>query len=142
MDEPRTPLSAGQAPFAYLLFARSELITGSEGYLVADQLAKHRWQRMFLPVSSDPGSAPESEGSRDFPYEVGHCVRLAVEIAHSAGVPLRVIDIATAAADPELVDRWVTPETILPLLVSPRGETLEGPSSFVPAEVREFFQRR
>ncbi len=132
------------APLAYgsfLLFARSEPLTGKEGYLVAEQQARARWSRLFVPLppeapvrGTDPADPP-----RDFPWDVGLCVRLAVEIAESTHVPLRIIDLAHPDNDPELAARWIHESTVLPLLVSPTGRSMEGPDRFVPKELRRFY---
>jgi hypothetical protein len=128
---------------SFLLFARSEAIRGDEPHLVAERLARHRWLRFVAPVGPDSPPVPrEGPESRGFPGEVGLCVRLAVEIAESKGIPLRVIDLAAASEDLELIAKWVRPETVLPLLISPNGESLEGPGWFVPAELRHFLGAR
>ena len=81
---------------------------------------------------------PQGQRRWEFPEEVGQCVRLAVELAGRLGRDVRVVDLNGPAVDVEQVRRWVSPETLLPLLVSPDGRRLEGIGSFVPSTLRAF----
>jgi hypothetical protein len=54
------------------------------------------------------------------------------------GKALKVVDVNRPSGDQGLVQRWVTRETLLPLLVSPNGRRLEGIESFVPSRLKDF----
>lgn len=51
---------------------------------------------------------------------------------------MKVVDVHRPAGDHDLVERWVTRETPLPLLVSPNGGRLQGIESFVPSRLKHF----
>ena len=123
----------------FLLFAASEPLRGNEGYAVASTFHRLRGPFQLPPEHPVPGLRTQ-EGQRRwaFPEEVGQCVRLAVELAGRLGRDVRVVDLNGPAVDVEQVRRWVSPETLLPLLVSPDGRRLEGIGSFVPSTLRAF----
>ncbi len=128
----------------FVLFAASEPVRGDEGYRVASRLPRFRAFQFASPAGSGSNAAAGSDGGPpyEFPGEVGRCVRLAVELAESASVALHVIDLHQPGDASALVERWVTPETLFPLLVAPDGRRLEGAASFVPSTLRSFYRGR
>ena len=76
-----------------------------------------------------------------FPVEQRTCIRLVDELAESLGRTVMVIDVNWPEFHTDLVERWVGPNTLLPLLVAPDGRRLEGLESFVPSIVRRFLSQ-
>jgi hypothetical protein len=128
----------------FVLFASSERVRGDEAYVVASSLSRFRAFQFFAPTGPDPKATRDPDGGPryEFPGEVGRCVRMAVELAKSTSTALRVIDITRPGDAGDLIQRWVTPETLFPLLVAPDGRRLEGIDWFVPSIVRKFYRGR
>lgn len=68
--------------------------------------------------------------------------RMVLDLATRCGATVKVVDVDRPGADLPLVERWVTPDADLPLLVRPDGARLEGAASFVPSKVAAFLQGR
>lgn len=125
----------------FLLFAEKEPLRGDEAYVVASQF--HRLRGFFQLPPKHPARIQEPDGSRrwDYPPDISECLRVTVSVATSLDKPVRLVDVSHPGADWELVDRLVSAETLLPLLVAPDGRRLEGLDSFVPSRVKEFLAR-
>ena len=127
-------------PGPFLVFAASEPVRGDEGYALAASF--HRL-RVFLQLPPqrplEVVREPSGERRWAFPADVGRCVRVAVEVALSLGRTVHVVDVSRPADDRGLVERWVGPDTILPLLVASEGRRLQGIDAFVPSRLRAFF---
>jgi len=126
------------APGPFLLFVASEPLRGDEGYVVTSQF--HRLRAFLQLPPKSPARTRDASGRtlREPPEDVGRCLRAAVEVAAELGTTVRVIDLERPGEDAALVERYVRPESLLPLLVSPHGERLEGMDAFVPSRLRRF----
>jgi hypothetical protein len=103
-----------------------------------------------IPVSrssNPPGDVPplgeaaaSTTGDRPWhlPPEQLRCVDLVLSVARRERKEVTVVDVNRASAQQALVDRWVGPKDVLPLLVRPDGARLEGVEEFVPQRVRRF----
>lgn len=123
-------------PRRFLLFAGGEPDRGDDGRGMASQLGPFK-RLIQLPGRPDLGPG-EGELPWQFPVEQRACVRLVLDMARSVGRVVQVVDVNRPAGDRDLVERWVTPETVLPLLISPDGRRREGAESFVPSQIRKF----
>lgn len=124
----------GPAPF--LLFAAGAPDAGDDGRDIASQLS---FFRRFAQLPGHPDlRPPEGEIPWNFPVGQRECIRLVLDIAESMGRVVKVVDVNRPAGDRALVERWAAAEAVLPLLVSPGGQRLEGADSFVPPRVRKF----
>jgi hypothetical protein len=111
-----------------------------------------RFAGMFIPSQWWIGgrskySAPEviEPASADglpwhLPRQEVMCVNMVLEVARRNGRNVTVVDVNRAAEYQPLVDRWVTPADVLPLLVRPDGARLEGLENFVPQTLRRFLR--
>lgn len=68
--------------------------------------------------------------------------RMVLEIARKCGVSVHVINVDHSGADLRLVEKMVSPNDDLPLLVRYDGARLAGFEAMVPVKVVEFLQRR
>ena len=128
-------------PKAYLLFAAGEPDRGDDGRRMASQLTVPTIllsPRISGSSSPDP---PSVEVPWHFPVEQRSCVRLVTDIAQSMGRVVSVVDVNWPERDRDLVERWIGPSTLLPLLIAPDGRRLEGIEAFVPARVRRFLSQ-
>jgi hypothetical protein len=66
--------------------------------------------------------------------------RMVLDLARKCGVSVKVIDVDRSGADLGLVQKWVSPNDELPVLVRPDGARLAGSEAMVPATVAEFLQ--
>jgi len=68
------------------------------------------------------------------------CVDRLAQAVQGTGQTIKVVDVNRPADDRPLVEQWVGPEDILPILVRPDGARMEGAESFSPAALREFLR--
>jgi hypothetical protein len=66
------------------------------------------------------------------------CVNLVLEAADRVGRAVTLVNVEDPREDQALIQRWVTPDTLLPLLVRFDGATLSGSESFLPRAVKRF----
>jgi hypothetical protein len=104
-----------------------------------------RFQRWWLgerrSTAGGTGAArplPTEPPPWHLPPQVTLCVNLVLENARRTGRTVTVVDVDRAGPEQDLVDRWVGPNDVLPLLVRPDGARLEGIEEFIPQKVREF----
>jgi hypothetical protein len=64
------------------------------------------------------------------------------ELAAQLGQKVRLVDVNRPGEDGPLVDRFVTPELALPILVRPDGKRIWGIESFTASNVRRFLSGR
>lgn len=128
---------APEPPF--LLFAASEHDPSVEGL---DAVAGMGARLLSIGAASwrARSAATPNAPTENFPGEQGRSVRLALDIGESLGRAVRVIDLSHPGDDQELATRYARGEPLLPLLVAPSGRRLEGLDSFVPAQLKRFFQ--
>ncbi len=86
-----------------------------------------------VPADFEPGQLYGSQAE---------AARLVLDIAQKCQVAVRVVDVEHAGADQPLVDRWVTSDRTLPLLLRYDGAALAGEESLVPGAVARFLQGR
>ena len=72
--------------------------------------------------------------------EQNQCVELVLQVAQREGRTVQLVDVNLAGDDQSLVDRWVGPDDLLPILVRPDGDRLTGLEEFVPGRVRRFIR--
>lgn len=65
-------------------------------------------------------------------------VALVLDVAKSKGWGVTIVNANASGRARELVDRWLAPEDLLPVLVRPDGERLVGLEMFTPRNVRRF----
>ncbi len=127
----------------FLLFAGGEVDRGDDAREMVKKLP--RFHAFFAypagAVAPEPARGPDGQPAWKFPPDVAGCVELALDLAKKMGIRVRVVDVNLPKADAGLVDRWVAPQNVLPMMVSPRGERLEGMDAFVPRTVRAFLSR-
>jgi hypothetical protein len=87
-----------------------------------------------------PGATPQEPWH--IPRELVQCVKLAQDAARREGRTIVVVDVNRPERHKDLVDRWIGPNTVLPLLVRTDGARLEGSEEFVPKKVRQFVEGR
>lgn len=122
---------------SFLLFATGEPDRGDDGRGFASTF--HRAGVIVQLPPKNPEVVPARGDVRwHYPVEQRMCVQLVVNLAESMGKALKVVDVNRPSGDQGLVQRWVTRETLLPLLVSPNGRRLEGIESFVPSRLKDF----
>jgi hypothetical protein len=76
------------------------------------------------------------------PREQQQCIELVEDAAQELQRSVTLVDVNRPEGNQSLVDRWFTPDSILPLLVSPSGERLEGNERFTPTTIRRFLRDR
>ncbi len=123
----------------FLLFAASERDPSVDGL---DAVAGMGQRLLGVGPASGRarGSRAGSPPTENFPGEQGRSVRLALDIGQSLGRTVRVIDLSRPGDDQALANQYAQGEPLLPLLVAPSGRRLEGLDSFVPAQLKKFFQ--
>ncbi len=126
----------------FILFAGGEVDHDEDGRELVRHLPRFRVFSLTPMPKVAPRSSygPERADTWKFPADVQSCVALVLDLAHRMRCRVRVVDVYRPGEDAALVRRWVTSETLLPILVSPGGRTLEGADSFVPGTVREFLR--
>lgn len=103
------------------------------GALVATSAEVRGWKAARQGEGSGP---PEWH----LPPVQNQCAELVRSIAEQLGRTLRVVDVNRPSGYRDLVERWVGPNDLLPLLVRSDGSRLEGEERFVPRQVRRFLQ--
>jgi hypothetical protein len=97
------------------------------------------WARTPFDADAPPtDEGEESAGHRPLDPEEITCVNLVLDIAHRSHRDVSLINVEGAGEQQSLVDRWVGPNTLLPLLVRLDGATLSGSQEFEPERVRRF----
>jgi hypothetical protein len=82
------------------------------------------------------GGQPELRIPAD---QVG-CIRDVARIARAEGTTVRIVDVNRAELNQALVDRWVGPNDVLPVLVRADGAKLVGAEQFVPRKIQRFIR--
>ncbi|HXY46592.1 MAG TPA: hypothetical protein VEK13_01680 [Thermoplasmata archaeon] len=128
-------------PTSFLLFAAGEPDRGDDGRAIASQLTVPTILHSPRVSSGSSTGPPSEELLWHFPVEQRACVRLVTDIAKSMGQVVTVIDVNWPEGDRDLVERWMGPNSLLPMLIAPDGRRLEGIESFVPSRVRRFLAK-
>ncbi|HTP55341.1 MAG TPA: hypothetical protein VML53_01570 [Thermoplasmata archaeon] len=89
-------------------------------------------------VGRDPPAAAPDDWR--LPPDAVMCVEVVETEARRAHRQVRVVDVNRPGDDRPLVERWITPSDVLPLLLEPGGRRLEGVENFEAAKVRAFLR--
>jgi hypothetical protein len=104
------------------------------------------WWRGRGGRQSARASSPLAQGTDStlwhLPPQQIQVVNLVFDIAKRTRKSVGLIDVNRPANHQELVDWWVGPEGILPLLVRSDGARLQGMEGFAPRRVRRFIESR
>jgi hypothetical protein len=104
------------------------------------------WWRRRGGSQSATASSPLAQGTDGtlwhLPPQQIQVVNLVFDIAKRTRKSVGLIDVNRPANHQELVDWWVGPEGILPLLVRSDGARLQGMEGFAPGRVRRFIESR
>jgi hypothetical protein len=103
------------------------------------------WRGRSGSPSAPAGSLPTQgadSASWHLPPQQIQVVNLVFDIARRMRKSVGLIDVNRPANHRQLVDWWVGPEGVLPLLVRPDGVRLQGMEGFSPGKVRRFIQGR
>lgn len=106
---------------------------------VAGALGGRLWLRSpggTSQLTDDARVSLADERPWHLPPQQIHCVNMVFEIAQGKGRRVTLVDVNRAAGHQDLVDRWVGPDGVLPLLVRLDGTRLEGIEEFVPRKIR------
>jgi len=68
------------------------------------------------------------------------CVDRLSEAVQGTGRTVKVVDVNRPGDDRALVERWVGPEDVLPILVRQDGARIEGSEAFSRSRLREFLR--
>jgi hypothetical protein len=101
--------------------------------------------RWFVPPVLLTSGAPPDESSvdpaRGFPADQLACAQQLLDEAKRSRTTVRIVDVNFPLdEDRALVERFVGPSDILPLLVREDGSRLEGSEAFAPRTIRTFLQ--
>lgn len=100
------------------------------------------WGRMLMPasmvLSAGPPPSTPPPGAWHLPREMEMAVEVVMKEADRRQIPVRVVDVNRPGEDRPLVERYITPDDLLPLLVRSDNTRLEGFEQFTPAEIRQF----
>lgn len=94
-----------------------------------------------LNSQRDP-TAPRPPPNWELPPGQIHCVNAVLETAERLSRKVTLIDVDRAGAPQELIDRWVGPNDVFPILVRPDGARLEGEENFDSPIIRRFLSDR
>jgi hypothetical protein len=104
------------------------------------------WWRGRSGSQSAPTGSSQAQGADSTPWHLPpqqiQVVNLVFDIARRLKKSVGLIDVNRPANHQELVDWWVGPEGILPLLVRSDGARLQGMEGFSPGRVRQFIEGR
>ena len=92
------------------------------------------------PNPVDGRSSPTEKRAWHLPRPQLECVEMVARIAKAEGRRLTVVDVNRPGEHQDLIDRWLTPDTTLPVLVRGGGTRLEGIDEFLPRKVGRFIR--
>lgn len=94
------------------------------------------------PDANTGGMGARSPLSGERPWHIPpqqiHCIDLVVDAAHQLGREVTVVDVDRPGELQGLVDYWVGPNDVMPMLLRPDGSRLRGIEAFVRRRVRRF----
>jgi len=85
-----------------------------------------------------PSVKPGPDAPWPIPADQLMALQHLAEVTRRTGTGVRVIDVNRPGEDRSLVERYVGPEDVLPVLVRPDGARLQGFEAFNPAGLRRF----
>ena len=94
------------------------------------------------PTPSSPGASPLEEAPWHLPPQQVTCENLVVEVARQRQKTVLVIDVNRPEGQQALIEQWLRPNDVIPLLVRTDGARLDGAENFTPARVRKFVAGR
>lgn len=133
--------ASGSVPF--LLFAAGEPNRGDDGRRILRHFPRMRAFSILPPEQTEERfskSLAAEPAPWGFPLDVRACVDLVLDLAERVGRAVVVIDVNRPAERRVDVERWTSPEGLLPALIAPTGARLEGLDAFTPAAVRRFLR--
>lgn len=92
----------------------------------------------FLIKKPPPASPRDPDAPWEIPADQVMSAQRVLDAAKRAGRTVRIVDVNRPGADRGLVERFVGPGDVLPILLRSDGERLEGAESFEPATLRGF----
>jgi len=100
-------------------------------------------ERLFLPRTigaEPPRTSPAGDPAAPWPYPVAHvmCAQRLADAARRTGRAVKTVDVNRPAEDRGLVEAFVGPDDVLPIVVRSDGARLEGAESFTPNALRRF----
>lgn len=110
------------------------------GMLVGGRLLVIAHRAQLAAEGSHP--ATEDEPPWHLPPQQIQCADLVLQGANLRGKSVTLVDVNRSAGFEDLVERWVGPNDVVPLLVRSDGARLEGVEDFVPRKVRRFIDGR
>jgi len=84
---------------------------------------------------------PPEPGAWHLPGEMLMSIEIVEREAARLHLPVRIIDVNHSGTDRPLVDRYVGPDDLLPLVVRSDSGRLDGFESITPGAVRQFLSR-
>jgi hypothetical protein len=99
---------------------------------------------LVVRFASPPGSVrgvalddvPSASTPWHLPADQIHCVNSVLEAAIAERRFVTLVDVNRASAPPELVQQYVSPNDIFPILIRPDGQRIEGVENFSPKVLR------
>jgi hypothetical protein len=93
---------------------------------------------MPVGVNTWGGHEPADQLPGQVYGDEGRTGRMVLEIAQKRGLAVKVVDVDAPGDDEPLVQRYISDDDLLPVLIRPDGQRLSGDESFVPATVERF----
>jgi hypothetical protein len=124
-DSGADPLRDIQSGFSRLLLGSGQLFS---------QMAPSR----PVPDGRLP-APPDGATALRLPADQVQLLNEVIDVAGREGRKVRVVDVNQIPSERQLIDRWVGPNDVFPLLVRPDGARLVGDREFLPSsKLRKF----
>jgi hypothetical protein len=88
------------------------------------------------------GHVPADQDSGQIYGPQAEMARMVLAIAEKCNVPVKLVNVDSSGPDAPLVERYISADDDLPILVRADGARLAGSESLVPLKVAEFLQGR
>jgi len=92
---------------------------------------------VFFRGRSRPPGSPDNEEHK-FPLDQVAAAQMVLDRAAPLGVQVEIVDVNLRDLDRGIVDRYVGPNDVLPVLARADGQRLVGADDFTPGAVRTF----
>ncbi len=104
-------------------------------------LAPWLWNRPAPPAERGvDADLPPGAPAWRLPLPQMQCAEMLLEITRERGQSVQLVDVNRPSGNQGLVDQWVGPDDLLPLLVRPDGARLSGIEAFVPGTLKRFVE--
>lgn len=87
-----------------------------------------------------PAGTPENDEHK-YPLDQVEVAQTVLDGAGPLGVQVEIVDVNLRGLDRAIVDRYVGPDDVLPVLARADGQRLVGSEEFTPGAVRGFLRR-